>query len=300
MKDCEIQFISKKQFHPILKHNPYIDKLWLIEKEINEVIDDLKKEKFDYIIDLHHNLRSLRLKLKLSGKKTAFKKLNIEKWLMVNLKKDKLPNQHIVDRYMETVSTLNVKNDKAGLDYFIDKTDEVEITSLPVSHQKGYIVFAIGAQHNTKKLPVEKIISICKKINEPILLSGGNEDSEAAEKIKNEIGVNIYNACGKYSLNQSASLVKQSRLVISHDTGLMHIAAAFNKKIISVWGNTIPKFGMYPYMPGNETNYKIAEVKNLSCRPCSKIGFKECPKKHFKCMREIDEGSIVQWVKEGF
>lgn len=300
LPESEIHFITKKQFQPVLMHNPYIGKLWLIEKEIDEVVNELKKEKFDYVIDLHHNLRSLRLKLKLSGKKYSFRKLNVEKWLMVNLKKNKLPDLHIVDRYMETVAPLNVKNDNAGLDYFLDKSEEVEMNTLPESHRNGFIGFAIGAQYNTKKLPVEKIISICKKINQPVILLGGKEDVAAGEKIRNEAGEIIYNACGKYSLNQSASLVKQSELIITHDTGLMHIAAAFNKKIISVWGNTIPEFGMYPYMPGHEKNYKIAEVNDLPCRPCSKIGFSECPKKHFKCMREIDEELIVKWVKEGF
>jgi len=296
----EIHFITKKQFQPVLEHNPYVDKLWLIEKEIDEVIKDLKKEKYDHIIDLHHNLRSLRLKLKLTGKKTSFRKLNVEKWLMVNFKINKLPDQHIVDRYMETISGLNVKNDNAGLDYFLVQTDEVEIKSIPSSHQNGYIAFAIGAQYNTKKLPVEKIISICRKIDQPVVLLGGKEDADTGETIKNEVGENIYNACGKYSLNQSASLTQQSKMVITHDTGLMHIAVAFGKKIISVWGNTIPEFGMYPYIPGKENFYKIAEVNGLPCRPCSKIGFSECPKKHFKCMREINEELIVQWVKEGF
>jgi ADP-heptose:LPS heptosyltransferase len=66
----------------------------------------------------------------------------------------------------------------------------------------------------------------------------------------------------------------------------MHIAAAFNKKIVSIWGNTIPEFGMGPYLPNAEN--KLLEIKNLSCRPCSKLGYKKCPKGHFKCMNEID------------
>lgn len=271
-----------------------------MEKDIDEISSALKKENFTHIIDLHHNLRSFRLKLKLGGNKSSFKKLNIEKWLMVNLKKNRLPDQHIVDRYMNTVQSLGVKNDLKGLDYFIIQEEEADIHSLPVLHQKEFIAFAIGAQYNTKKLPAGKIISICKKTDTPVLLLGGKEDDETAQIIVSACGEKVYNACGKYSLNQSASLVKQSKLVITHDTGLMHIAAAFGKKIISVWGNTIPQFGMYPYMPGRENFYKIAEVKDLSCRPCSKIGHKQCPKKHFKCMNEIDEDLIVQWVKEGF
>ena len=70
--------------------------------------------------------------------------------------------------------------------------------------------------------------------------------------------------------------------MVSHDTGLMHIAAAFGKEIFSVWGNTVPAFGMYPY----RTEFRVLEVPGLACRPCSKIGFAKCPQGHFKCMRD--------------
>ncbi len=217
-----------------------------------------------------------------------------------------MPPIHIVDRYMQTVEQLGIKNDDKGLDYFIPEIDEVNIASLPAPHQNGYIGFVIGAKHFTKKLPTEKIISICKKLNQPIILLGGKEDMESGDLIKKGIenSVNhssvfedkaaesiIYNACGKYNLNQSASLVKQASKIVSHDTGLMHIAAAFKKEIISVWGNTVPAFGFTPYMPDSES--KIAEVKNLPCRPCSKIGYDKCPKCHFKCMMLIDENEFV-------
>ena len=129
----------------------------------------------------------------------------------------------------------------------------------------------------------------------PIILLGGSSDSQVAREIipyskSNE----IIDFCGKLSLNQSAFVVKKSEVVISHDTGLMHIAAAYNKKIISIWGNTIPEFGMYPYM--SDSRSKIFEVKDLSCRPCSKIGFNKCPKKHFKCMIEQDLVGIAKYA----
>ena len=182
------------------------------------------------------------------------------------------------------------------MDFFIPKKDKVNLNELPVTHQNEYIAFAIGAQHSTKRLPIEKIISICQKINHPIILLGGKEDSETAQKIANAVGELVYNACGKYNINQSAALVKQSKTLITHDTGLMHIGAALGVKIISVWGNTIPAFGMYPYYPNNPEKFVIIENKNLTCRPCSKLGYDKCPKKHFKCMQDIDEGKIVEKV----
>lgn len=288
LNNVEIHYLTKKSFVSIVENNPNIDKVFSFEKDVDEILPELKKENYNWVIDLHHNLRSMQMKRALDKPSKSFNKLNIEKWLLVNLKINRLPNKHIVERYFETVAHIGVKNDLKGLNFFIDVKDEIDISSLPKEFSTGYIALVIGAKHNTKKLPTEKIISICKKINRPIVLIGGKEDMETGEKITSQIS-NIFNACGKYNLQQSASLIKQAEKVITHDTGMMHIAAAFQKNIISIWGNTVPEFGMYPYMPGNELNSQIVEVENLSCRPCSKIGFEKCPKGHFKCMNEIDE-----------
>ncbi len=297
VKNAEVHFITKKQFAGILECNPYIDKLYTIEKNVSEVAQGLKKENYDFVVDLHHNLRSAQAKSLIGRKSAAFRKLNIQKWLMVNLKIDKLPNTHIVDRYFETVKSIGAINDGKGLDYFIPTKDEVGIKTLPSAFHNGYIGFVIGAKFFTKRLPPEKIISLCRKINYPIILLGGPEDSEKGNLICESVSGTIFNACGKYNLHQSASIVKQAKQIITHDTGLMHIAAAFKKDIVSVWGNTIPEFGMYPYYGKVYDKSIKAEVKGLSCRPCSKLGYSECPKGHFKCMKDINEDEIVQFVQ---
>jgi ADP-heptose:LPS heptosyltransferase len=288
--DVEIHYLTKRSFKSILENNPYISKVHAIETDVKEIISELKKENFDQIIDLHNNLRSFEVKVKLMKPASTFKKMNIQKWRIVKFKKRDLFLRHVVERYLEAAEYLGIKNDNQGLDYFIPLNDEVNIASLPLSHQNGYIGFVIGAKHFTKQLPEEKIISICKKLNQPVILLGGKEDLERALNIEKAVGVNIFVACGKYNLNQSASIIKQASKVITHDTGLMHIATAFKKEIISVWGNTVPAFGFTPYMPGE--NSKIVDVKNLYCRPCSKIGYDHCPEGHFKCMRDIDESEF--------
>lgn len=315
--------MTKRSFASVLMGNPYIDKLYFLEDNFVEILSELKKEKYDAIIDLQHNQRSLRLKTILGIKSFSFHKLNIEKWLLVNFHIDKLPRVHIVDRYLETVKSFGVKNDGKGLDYFIRPEDEMVLEQLPPGFKNGYIAFVIGAKHFTKQLPTEKIIGICKKINYPLVLLGGPEDQTKGAEIAAQLGEKVFDATGKFSLNESAALVKNSLRIISHDTGLMHIAAAFQKEIISVWGNTVPEFGMYPYrgtrgegrgtMDGvrRESGVRsggigslefaegIFEVKGLSCRPCSKIGFTKCPKKHFRCMMNQDEGAIADKANGG-
>lgn len=295
MPDAEVHYLTKKAFLPVVQAIGHTDKIYAIESEVDEVIDALKNESYDFIIDLHHNLRSLRVKSALKKRAAAFPKLNVEKWLLVNFHINRLPPFHIVDRYFETIYSLGLTNDEKGLEYHIPPGEEIDLTTLPISHRNGYIGFVIGANHYTKQLPTDKIISICKQINSPIVLLGGKADEAKAIEIEKAVGDNIYNACGKYSIHGSASLVRQAAKIITHDTGLMHIASAFKKDIISVWGNTVPEFGMYPYKPG--ANSHIVEVKGLSCRPCSKIGYNACPKKHFKCMKDIDESKLIEFLK---
>lgn len=289
---AELHYLTKRSFANIAQNNPYLHKVHAIEKDIDEALKDLKKEKFDLVIDLHHNLRTLSLKLKLGVKTISFDKLNYAKWLKVHLKLDRLPNVHIVDRYFDTVKELGVKNDHKGLDYFIPEKDRVAVTSLGDALNSGYYALVAGGSYFTKQIPLSKLVEICNLSDKPVVLLGGKADSVlAAEVVKNTSGKAI-NACGTFNLDQSASVIQQADKVITSDTGLMHIASAFKKDIVSIWGNTIPEFGMYPYLPGQ--NSKILEVKGLPCRPCSKLGYRKCPKGHFKCMMEIDAKKVFE------
>lgn len=284
--NVEIHFLSKYSFKNIIEHNPYIDKLLLLDNDWDVLMHRLKLEEYDYIIDLHHNLRTLKVKRHLKVRSFSFNKLNIEKWLLTALKINRLPNKHIVDRNLETVKYFNVENDGLGLDYFIPEKDIVQIKDIPAAQRMGFIAIVIGAALNTKKLPTHKLMELCNLIQHPIILLGGPEDKEIGNEIAKQDEIKIYNACGKFNLNESADLVRKSKFVITHDTGLMHIAAAFKKPIISIWGNTIPAFGMNAYYGNKTVENEIFEVENLNCRPCSKIGYKACPKKHFKCMQQ--------------
>lgn len=285
MPDAEIHFCTKKAYRGLVENNPYIDQTWYLDGSLNDLIRQLRAEKFDHIIDLHNNLRTALIKLRLGIRSYSFDKLNRQKWLLTRWKINAMPPIHIVDRYMDTLRSFGIINDERGLDYFIPYRDQVEIEWLPPTHQANYVAYAIGGQHNTKKLPLPRMIELCLRIDYPIVLLGGKEDAATGEAIEQALGSKlIYNACGKYNLNQSASLLQQARAVFSHDTGLMHIAAAFKKKVYSIWGNTTPLFGMYPY----KTPYVVLENNAISCRPCSKIGYDRCPLGHFKCMNEIE------------
>lgn len=293
LPDAEIHLLTKKKFSSLLAANPYIDKTWGYDGDFDTLIPALKAEGFHFVADLHRNLRSQYVRLRLGVPSAAFPKLNIQKWMAVRMKRNSLPDVHIVDRYFTAVRPLGVVNDGAGLDFFIADEDRVGPASLPEGFGAGYIAAVIGGRHATKIFPPEMVAEVCNGLKLPVVLLGGPEDRERGEVILRLATGRVFNACGLFGFSQSASLVEQARGVLTNDTGLMHVAAAFRKPVVSTWGNTVPEFGMYPYMPGNEALSHIAEVKGLPCRPCSKIGYDACPKGHFRCMREIGTEGIA-------
>lgn len=296
--DAEIHFLTKKRNTDLLQANPYIDQIKTLDKSLSATIAELKTEKYDYVIDLHNNLRSLWVKQNLGAKSFSFNKLNFRKFLYTRFKLNNMPEGHIVDRNLETLRHFKVVNDGKGLDHFIPEEDEFPIDRLPESFRNGYVAIVLAGTYATKRMPETKYRQLISSSKTPFVLLGGKSEKPMAANILSWNTGNVADFTGQLRINQSASLVKNARLVISNDTGLMHIAAAFHKKVLSVWGNTSPELGMFPYMAG--AGSEMLEVKGLSCRPCSKLGYHECPKKHFRCMNDLPEDRIVDWVKREF
>lgn len=289
-----IHFATKKKFATIVENNPYIDELKLLDNSFSEFYSGIKDFNYDYVIDLHNNIRTTRIKGLFFLKKTrsyTFRKINTIKLLAVLFKrKSVLPKMHVVERYFKPLKNIDVFYDGQGLDYFIPDQVRKNIQNTIVVTTSTFVAIALGGTYATKKMPKEKWLELLNGIGVPCVLLGGPEEMAMADWIlKNTFNQKIYNYCGKLNLNESAAILEFSSGVITHDTGLMHIAAALNKNIISIWGNTIPEFGMYPLLPFNSNAMnQIVEVENLSCRPCSKLGYTSCPKKHFHCMQQID------------
>lgn len=291
--NADIRFVTKPQYAELVAPNPYINGVFVLGNGLDGLAKELRDFKADVVIDLHHNLRTGILKTAVGGKWLAFNKLNVEKWMRVNLKMDRLPHVHIVDRYLQTLAPLGLKADGEGLDFFFPRG--FAGTILPKGFAGPYVAVVIGAKYKTKQLPLEKLVELCDGSPKPIVLIGGEEDRELGQQVASGSKATIWNACGHLSLAESAWMLKQAAAVVTNDTGMMHIAAAFNKRIVSVWGNTIPEFGMYPYLPKGGDSL-VAEVVGLNCRPCSKIGFNKCPKGHFRCMRDQDIDTIKNYI----
>lgn len=292
---AEVHVLTKKGFVQILSANPYINKVIGLEHSLNDTIRTLKAEKYDLVIDLHRNLRTMRIRLALQRPSITFRKLNWEKWLMTAFGIDRLPRIHLVDRYFQALASRGIQRDNQGLDYFIDDIDRVD----PLKWVSGpYLAVALGAAHATKQIPEAKLVDILNQVVYPVVLLGGTSEKAMGERVVDALsGRAVVNLAGELTLGQSADVIRQARVVLTPDTGMMHIAAAFQKPIISVWGNTIPSFGMYPFLKEGSPYGKLWEVEGLSCRPCSKIGHRNCPKGHFRCMNDQPANAIADSIQ---
>jgi ADP-heptose:LPS heptosyltransferase len=308
----EIHFLTKMSMKAVTVANPYIDHFHYLDKDMNATIHQLKACNFDYIIDLHKNYRTYKIQKALGVPMLSYKKLSLQKFLLTKLHLNYMPSRHIVDRSLDTLSALAVVNDGKGLDYFIPKEAELQSNALPDAFATGYIALVIGASYATKKLPVSALQNLCHKIPYPIVLIGGKDDEAEGAAVEAVNPIKIFNACGKFNLQESAIFVKQARTVISHDTGFLYIACAFHKKTVAIWGATSPALQVEPYYPlaqqVNQTTlntntapailnhnemYFNAIVPNLPCQPCSNYGSKHCPQGHFACMKQQDLQSIA-------
>ena len=283
-----VTVLTKAQYAPLFDGNPYVDRVLVLEGSLLALWPELLTAGFTHVVDLHNNLRSHLVSWMLPWLPVyRTKKAGRERRNLINKRTRQMPPKHVVDRHYKAISALDCVPDEFGLDYFIPAEAQIGFRTIPIM-QFPFVAVVIGGQHNTKKLPEHKLVELLRSIQEPVVILGAEAEKELGQKAAGKLAIegrwNIYNACGELNLHQSASVMQQAKEVYSHDTGLMHIAAALGKRVHTIWGSTVPAFGMYPY----GTDFTVIEVKGLPCRPCHKHGFEACPLGHFKCMEEQD------------
>ncbi len=280
---AKIDFLTKPQYVSLLESNTYINRIF----SLNDKVDFLQKNKYDYVVDLQNNLRSWQIRSKIQTKSFVFNKKTLRRYLLIYFGIDLLKN-HVVDRYFATVASLNVVNDNQGLDFNVSSYVKPEFNT-----SQSYIAWCIGGTHNPKKLSAKQITQVVSKLKIPVVLLGGNNDLDIAKEIINNGECkSVYNFCGKLSVQESSYLIKESKMLLTNDTGMMHIASALKMPIISFWGCTKPSLGFTPYMT-DPSSIKI--ISKRSAKPCSKHG-KHCKYGKNGCIKEIDPQLIYDSV----
>ncbi|MBP7214769.1 MAG: glycosyltransferase family 9 protein [Candidatus Kapabacteria bacterium] len=309
--NSQIDYLCFSDYADLLKENKRLTNLYTIPKQflkfaskqdvINYFITS-NVNNYDIIIDLHKNKYSRKIRntiSKISEKKPfIFKvnKLRLHKLSLVLFKKPLKKNFQIPDLYFDTIRNLKINDDGKGLELWLPNENEYLIYPRKTNNDKILnIAIAPGAAHFTKRYPKEKFFEVAENLNELMhcnfILLGGKNDIEICNYLESSINKNVVNHCGKTSLIQTTQILNDSDLLITNDTGIMHIASARQIPTIAIFGSSVKELGFTPFRSPNI----IVEYK-IWCRPCSHIGRAHCPLGHFKCMNNIDPNEIVQSV----
>jgi ADP-heptose:LPS heptosyltransferase len=278
---AEIHFLTKPSNKAVLELLSSKVQPRFLQESLVQTATQLRRERYDLVIDLHNNLRTFLLQvLMLKGSWNRFRKLNFQKWLFTSFKWNTLPKVHVVERYAQAAKvnpTSVILADNNG-------THVVEY--LP----SNYVAWVLGATFSTKQYPLS--IETIERLDMPIVLLGGEKENALASSLQ-ALFPSLISLVGKTSLAEAASVLSKANVVVTNDTGLMHLAAFYEKPMVCIWGNTVPDFGMYPFQKRPVFN---AQVADLSCRPCSKIGHNTCPKGHFDCMLKQQSVEISEQI----
>ncbi len=277
----EIDFIIKEQFKDVVSNNPYIRKVFAIKNfnELKRIKNKLIENKYDIVINLQNNFRSRKFVKGISPKIFGYKKENINKFLLVNFKINRL--QNIIPtpvRYANSIPGFRLDNE--GLELFIPENIKPTITEKPDT-----IGFCPGSVHKTKMWPEEYFIKLGNMFSEKgyrIILFGGKSDRQICSRISGKI-FSAIDASNDNKLFETSVNMKLCKTVICNDSGLMHTAVANKVPVVALFGSTVKEFGFAPY----KSKSLVIENSLLRCRPCTHIGLNECPKKHFDCMKTL-------------
>ena len=287
----------------VLAGNPYVARL-ILHGTPEASPARLRAEGYDLVVDLHCNLRSHALRLALGLPAVGYRKRNLEKWLLTR-GVDLLGREHLVDRYFRALAPLGVRDDGEGLDYFVAEGEleaaRLRLGDLGVVPPRRYAALVLAATRATKRPTAELAAAIVAGCAEPVVLFGGADVRGLADDVVARLertgsgsGALPIDTCGRLGLRESCALLAEASVVVTPDTGLMHVAAALGRPIVTLWGNTAPGFGMYPANARERPELvHDAEVVGLGCHPCSRIGYDACPRGHFRCMRDQDPGAVA-------
>jgi heptosyltransferase-2 len=311
---AQIDFVTKAEYAELVRSNHALNVTFTYDSGTGfEGLRTLKRrlasEQYDLVIDIHNSLRS-RFIRSLRGVRdiVVVDKRVLERTALVKFKKNFYREVvSVADRYLEPVAPWGVVNDGKGLDLHI--TDETlfgvnaRMARLKLHRFEAAFGLCPGARHMTKRWPAERYaetgIRLVKETDGVVLLFGGPEDRVTTSAIAASIGAavgseRVIDLAGELSIMETAAAFEYVDVVLTNDSGSMHVAAARHRPLVAVFGSTVREFGFFPV----HSEATVLEVPGLPCRPCSHIGRSACPEGHLRCLTETNVDSVVQSVLE--
>ena len=298
---AEIDFLVKKQFLDIVKYNPNISNVIVFEKgeDLLELKDKIRRTGYDWIIDIHQNLRSFYLKIGLMlPKKTGYSKRLFRRSLLVNfglnIYGDMKP---VLLRYFEAVEKQGVTYDGGGTEVFVPAVKvarmELLLRESGYTNEKRLFVICPGASFTNKRWKAEGFAKVADHLTQNhkgwVAFIGGANDKELCMEVQNLTKSKTHNFAGQFSLIESAAILSLCHGFVGNDSGMLHLAQAFGKPVVGIYGPTVKELGYFPI-----DKKSVVIEKDIACRPCTHNGLDHCPKKHFRCMETISSEDVIE------
>jgi len=318
---CAVHVLTKAAFVPLVEHDPHVAKVHGFDGDFWGMLRELRRERFVFVFDLHNSLRSGLVRWGLGVRWGVVRKRSLAKRWMAGLGRGGgMELGHVVGRYGEVLARGGVELAEGGLGVWVPREvvgeargvlegagiglggNGVEVggdegiggvDGMDGIEGVGVLGVVLGGTYATKKWLPKYYVELLDRWGWDVVLIGGRDCEEDARYIEEGVSVGCFNAVGRYGLLMSAALLGFCDRVVAHDTGFMHVAAGLGKPIVSLWGNTVPGFGMWPY----GVRHVVAEVEGLGCRPCSRLGYDDCPQGHFRCMRDLRVEVVLEGLR---
>ncbi|HLF20541.1 MAG TPA: lipopolysaccharide heptosyltransferase II [Bacteroidota bacterium] len=311
--DGQIDYVTKKEYAELVRSNHNLNVTYEFDASkgfqgLRQLRQRIRSEKYNLIVDIHNNLRSSYLRSFTGAEVVIVNKRQFDRYLLVKLRKniyrEVVP---VSDRYIECVRKYGVKNDGRGLELHIP--DDVlfgvssKIARLALSRFEKVIGLCPSSRHFTKRWPEDRFTEVgvrfARNHQSKVLIFGGPDDVERCSRIAGQINAEAgperaTDFSGQLTLLETAAAMQFCDVIVTNDSGLMHIADAMNKKLVGIFGSTVKEFGFFPQGPHSI----VIERNGLYCRPCSAIGRSSCPESHFRCMKEISTEDVFQQTKK--
>ncbi len=303
-----IHFLAIPSAAGLLKNNPFIHQVLIYDKKgaekgIRALLAwsrRLKNERFDMALIPHRSLRSAWLARSAGiGRRIGFDRSAGSFWLSDVVHYD--PRIHEVERNHALLSPLGNAGAAPAPKLYPGEEEEAAVRTFlkasGIPAHSRFITMAPGSVWPTKQWLPEGFAQTARMLWERhavySILLGGKKEEALAEEIRSMGGEGVINSAGALSLLDSAPLIKKSQVLVSNDSAPGHVAAAVGKSVVSIFGPTSPEHGLGPYGTGH-----TVVQRDLYCRPCGAHGGKRCPEGHFRCMREIQAGTVLQAVEK--
>lgn len=304
---AQIDFLVKKEFASVLSGNPHITNIITFDKsdnraELRRIRMQVLFTRYSMVFDIQKNIRSMIIGIGAKTGVAGFSKKLLARELLIRFKKNTYKEiKPVFLRYFEAVETLGVKYDGNGTEVFPSEIEkglvETILNQNNITQASPILVIAPGAQWENKRWPADKFAKAadiyCSKTKAQVVLIGGETDIEICKLVQNHLKTDSLNLAGKLSLMGSAAMLGKAALVITNDTGMLHMAQAMKAPVVAVFGPTTRELGFFP-LPEKS---RVAEIE-IQCRPCTQKGLHHCPEKHFRCMNDIRPETVAKLAFE--